>query len=697
MSYLIDVEGQDIIIADNDAPYHFLRIMEFAEKKRQTIQYLDEKSYYPTGYVAHWPPGFDFIIGCISRCFYIFHPNTFDLKIWISFIPSMIGILNLYVFYRLSRFCLTQPPSLASMALLSVLPVHITTTYFSIIDHHGAEFLILIGLYWSLLQSIYYRNSLWLAVVIVIGFLSLPSFLLDYIILMICCITIQLTRLTDNHYEFTRILAISQIMALLILIPSVYNSYYGMHFGITYLSLSYFHVCIVGIGSAVTLSCYILDYRLKINSPFFLKLFTFVGIIGFALTCIPHFFQELHNGIAYTRGLFYKDIVNEFQSISWEFLNAGILKGFWPFMICGTLILPYWAWRTRSLNWVILTLPLFFYGLIAFREVKFFRYYQLLAIIPGIGFAELLWMYAVQKKSRELQISLWVLFIGVTLFGLSDFSIAFSLNRKGNDHTTYKMLKFISNTYSVTKDGQTIFANWDIGHKIRFYTDFSNMCNPLLEPALTALQDYVAFNFTPDTAKALSLLDHYDARLVILEPALSFLNMLPLNPQYNQVFLDAHGQPTIAFIQTLNGHLFYFNGSVIIPKTSQKVPIIPAISTLRLVYETDEQIEINGLITSRYRVFEQVPGALVKIQVAPSLDINPELFLNLRLISNTGRQFTYTTKLEKKELGLFQARVPYSAPGKNGSIIANQPYYVQNAGKEIPVTVSEEAIQYPVY
>ncbi|NJL59702.1 MAG: hypothetical protein HC887_08730 [Desulfobacteraceae bacterium] len=136
----MDDEHSEVIISDNDAGYHLRRIVDFATGTSDQIQFPDIRSYYPEGYVCHWSPGFDFLLGTLGKTFYFFKPDVYSLKIFICLLIPILAVLTVFAYYFLSAKLLPPAAALISALLFALLPFHITITYFALVDHHVAEF-----------------------------------------------------------------------------------------------------------------------------------------------------------------------------------------------------------------------------------------------------------------------------------------------------------------------------------------------------------------------------------------------------------------------------------------------------------------------------------------------------------------------------------------------------------------------------
>lgn len=109
----------------------------------------------------------------------------------------------------------------------------------------------------------------------------------------------------------------------------------------------------------------------------------------------------------------------------------------------------------------------------------------------------------------------------------------------------------------------------------------------------------------------------------------------------------------------------------------QPANTVPALSHYRLVHESPSNVVSGGGADVKYvKVFEYVPGAKIK----------GEGVIEIPLVSNTGRQFTYRQESVNGEFV-----VPYSTTGNPYDVKATGKYRIVGTGAEFDV--SEDAVQ----
>lgn len=241
-----------------------------------------------------------------------------------------------------------------------------------------------------------------------------------------------------------------------------------------------------------------------------------------------------------------------------------------------------------------------------------------------------------------------------------------------------------------------VFFFFILDARFRYYTDFYNMDNPfLVKERVSHTKDFALFNFSRGENEALLILEKYDSKIVIMESV--FLQLPLIAPLINKIpsrYISKAGILTSYFVGTLNGRLYFFDGTFM-KDNSGKGEDIPAVSSFRLVYETKKNIKTGGLLRPVYKVFERVPGAKIKgVLEKSAINFDGSLpTLSTTIMTNTGRKFLYISKATVNEGKFFLIKVPYTAPGKNGDVIALTPYTLNYGKQSFKVIIKEEDVK----
>jgi dolichyl-diphosphooligosaccharide--protein glycosyltransferase len=120
--------------------------------------------------------------------------------------------------------------------------------------------------------------------------------------------------------------------------------------------------------------------------------------------------------------------------------------------------------------------------------------------------------------------------------------------------------------------------------------------------------------------------------------------------------------------------LKYFEGS----SHGSRTRFIPALNNYRLLNESSMQFDTPTRKVSHYKIFEVVPGAVVKGQCMPGDFVSIEL----PLITSTGRTLPFSDKKNADDNGKFEFRVPYSTGLRQGDTVPKGKYKVNCRGVE---------------
>lgn len=116
---------------------------------------------------------------------------------------------------------------------------------------------------------------------------------------------------------------------------------------------------------------------------------------------------------------------------------------------------------------------------------------------------------------------------------------------------------------------------------------------------------------------------------------------------------------------------------------------VEGLGKYRLVYESPNGFPSpDAGFLSYYKIFEYVPGAIVRGKAAPGKDV----VIRLKLRSNTGRMFIYTNASRSSGNGLFQFQVPYPTNSKSGDVTVVGKYEISIGNNISPLDVKEEEV-----
>jgi asparagine N-glycosylation enzyme membrane subunit Stt3 len=209
----------------------------------------------------------------------------------------------------------------------------------------------------------------------------------------------------------------------------------------------------------------------------------------------------------------------------------------------------------------------------------------------------------------------------------------------------------------------SVLSWWDYGNWILYQAKrpvvVSNFQNK------TAIEDATKFYLSDDELTATDVLDDRGVRYVITECNMLYGKLPAIASWANQdpsAYITIRdlgsyktASPTGKLFHTTLARLHLFDGS--------------GMGRLRLIYES-RTIEGGNPATSEVKIFEYLPGAVIKVSTAPGMKVGAML----KMVSNQGRMFYYATE-GKQEADGYEIRVPYSTE-KRYDTHAVAPYLV---------------------
>ena len=300
---------------------------------------------------------------------------------------------------------------------------------------------------------------------------------------------------------------------------------------------------------------------------------------------------------------------------------------------------------------------------------------------------------------------------------------------------------YAKNDLNTPEESYGVLSWWDYGHMIQYFAKRASVANPFQQ----GIQHAAPFFTTGSEDAAIKILERTETKYVITDAemssgkfwAMATWNNSVIGPDpYHQTYFFEHPETNSyvpfslfkdPYYQSMTARLHTFDGSYVesdtvryieyieqdgfnivtsasslsfaeaqeratafnenASKTSGAVlanydfttPIAPlnALKHFRLVYESPTRITPEQLIDVRYvKIFEYVPGAV----------IYGEGMLEIPLVTNTGRTFTYR---QQSEGGVFI--VPYATTEAAGEVTALGPY-TNTVTKEV-YTVTNDQVQ----
>jgi asparagine N-glycosylation enzyme membrane subunit Stt3 len=232
-------------------------------------------------------------------------------------------------------------------------------------------------------------------------------------------------------------------------------------------------------------------------------------------------------------------------------------------------------------------------------------------------------------------------------------------------------------------------SEWSYGHEIQWFARKPVISTPFgTEIDARSLADAAAFFLASDPAAAEALLRRRGVGFVFLaSPVEEAALMLPYAPREPAPVAVGYGlergrvfQIREPFGVLVPSRLFYFDGGW--PSGEGA-----ALDAYRLIAESPERVQVLTVTTQRFKLFELVDGARLRVQGA---DPGAPVAAAILVRTNVGREFLWTANAPSDAVGVATLRIPY-ATGANG-LAAASPCTVIQGSRARQVPVPERAV-----
>jgi asparagine N-glycosylation enzyme membrane subunit Stt3 len=240
----------------------------------------------------------------------------------------------------------------------------------------------------------------------------------------------------------------------------------------------------------------------------------------------------------------------------------------------------------------------------------------------------------------------------------------------------------------VAEGREGVLAPWSEGHEIRWLAGRPVVATPFgtdVDPR--GMADHAAFYTSFDPAAARALVDRRRIGFVLLENPVREIatvgRMAPGAPQWAFEERSYSAGSTYALrpelFDLVVARLYFFDGG-------DREGRVASLPDYRLVAESGAPVEILGVRAPRYKLFEVVPGASLRVRAAPGAAVTA----TVRVLTGGGRTFAWQGVAVAGADGVASLRVPY-ATGANGSSLA-EPAFVSNGRGAARVAVPAAAV-----
>jgi oligosaccharyl transferase (archaeosortase A-associated) len=689
-----------IIFSGYDDYYHMRRILYTVNHFPNTL-WFDSYLNSPYGLNLTWPPLYDLISAALSLV--LGQRSQSGVETVSALVPVLIGCIAVVVIYYLVRELFDRRVALLAAFMTVLAPYYLLYTLFGATDHHCLEVLLqLISLLFVVMAFSRSKKRYPFAVLAGLALAALAYtwkgadvYLGIFLVYAAVKMTLDLKDGSESKDVATTLL-VAYAVALVLVLPFwntdwMSPSFLGLAAMIIAVSVMFALSRLLAARNvswkAFPLSLLALVIFAALISPLAGGFFGMSGLINNGLAYI--WSGGMVGKIAEAEPLIYN--LETFRLVMFSALGLNILlsiAGIGAAMIMlrrsdavkkpGQLLLLVWA---------VLAL------LLTFGQTRFLYLSTIsMGVMISILFFLLLDLIEKNHGRSEQNTPKWVapiLLLILVMPALAD-TISFAESTPpavaGDWDQSLNWLKDNSNATSnfnnpVKSAEYSVMSWWDYGNWILYISQRPVVANNFQAGA----EDAAKFYLSENEEEATALLDRRGSRYIVTDYSLIYGKLQTLALWANEdvdsyIKMNEYGSqieavPMQRLFNTTLARLYFFDGA--------------STGHFRLIYESPTFLG-ESPAKSKVKIFEYVPGALIRIKAGPDQKVGALL----NMTSNQGRAFTYVNQASA-EGDLFVMRVPYSTEGRYATR-AVSPYLIfsgNEAGvKTKNIDVSEEDI-----
>jgi len=696
------LQGGNVLFVGYDEFYHMRRILYTVAHFPNTL-WFDSYLDYPHGYSLTWPPFFDQLLAAVSLAFG--QHSQHGIEMVSATVPVFIGSIAIVAVYCMVKEIFDQRTAIMSAFMTALAPYYLQKSMLGETDHHCLEVLFLIFAIMFLVIALSRKERRHLFAVAAgvsmagLAYTWLGSSAYFGLILIYALVQMTLDLKNDISSKETATTLLTALGVTLALTLPFWNT--------TWLSPSFFGTLAIMAALITSFAIARLVGAKKLHWAAFPVVVTVLGFVfaflsqtlsGFGIfvkldTLISAGIEELFGGgmigkISEAEPLFTRQEI---------FFSSSILSNLgWNLVlsVIGLALMINYLWRswqdTEKRESKLLFLVFTVYTLIL--TVGQIRFLYLSSITMGILISILLFRvgdYASEKAAGLGHLKrLFIIALLFTLLVLPTTLEAISITDAtpqiaGDWYNSLNWLEKNSNTTSWYDNPDKtpeygVLSWWDYGNWVLYQAKRPVVSNNFQ----TGVMDASKFYLSEDENAATAVLDARRTKYVITDYDLLYGKFPALAMWANkdtseyQSIQDLGNYmavvPTKKLYQTTLALLHFIDGS--------------SLGRFRLIYESHTIVGQNPP-TSSLKIFEYVPGALIKVSNSPG----KKVVALLNMTSNQGRKFIYVNE------GTSEVRVPYSTEKRYGTY-AITPYLIVSGNNSTnmrrqSINVTEDDIQ----
>lgn len=723
------VDG-DILFGQTDAYYHLRRIL-LISRNFPDLPGIDRYMAYPYGAECPWPPLYDLVVACLAYIFSGFsEPSRWAVHAVSAFLSPVLAGMTVVPLYLVGRRLAGVSGAVASLFVLLVWPPHLLFTGVAAGDHHAAEVLLLATFLHLFIRSVDADDGREGAISVRGGFL--PGLALGAVMLVWQASVVFAVVLAGGVFlawsadrgsgrenarkEVQSALTVGA--ATLLVAAGVVATARALWPSETptsrfdYGSFSWFQpFFLVAVAGAIAM-------LRTVERATAGRAFSAGGAVGAATLCagVPALLLLVSPGVSehMWAGLRTLSTIDPWLADNAEWappfgratleaptvdLVLGLVHML-NYAIAPVVAVAVW-WKAARTGPVPFVRSLFafwtvLFALFAFRQFRWGTAFGLNAAIAtgwvlGALFEEIAHRARTTDchKSFLRRVAPWiaVLVAGVVL--LSPYLVLFrnlvvvpwAMVVVRNDDVMTWIRENTPTTKGVwnfsEKPEYSILADWKFGHYLQYLAERPTVANNFgTQLPGRGVEDSLLALLAPDEMALEAICRERRVRYLLLTDTFSYFGEMPklVGIDFVPAFgwgLGEDGRPApdvpnAVWLGLPTTRLFASDG--------RATASAPGLSRFRLVYESPSVQrksvwEPDGL-GEPVKVFEFVPGAVLSGRTRPGGPV----FLSVRLRSNAGRDFSWTTTATADSRGAWTARVPYATYGAPPSVVPLGPF-----------------------
>ncbi|MBN1236442.1 MAG: oligosaccharyl transferase, archaeosortase A system-associated [Methanotrichaceae archaeon] len=697
-----------VLLPGYDEYYHMRRILFTANHFPHTL-WFDSYLNYPHGFDITWPPLFDQISAAL--CVALGQHSKAGVENAACFVPIIVGIIAIVVVYYIVRELFDHKIALLAAFMAALAPYYLLYTMFAALDHHCLEVLLSLITLLFIVMAISRREKRYLfasAAGVAMAALAYTWQGADiYLAIFLLYAAIQMTLdIKDGKSckEIATILLTAFAIAFILVLPFAGTSWLSASFqgiGAMIIALSIMFALTL-IQAKTKISWKAFPLSILIIFALFALLTQFAGGLFGVGTMIQSGLQYIWGGemigkIGEAEPLIYDS--ETFSQVIFSKLGLNIL-----FSLVGMAAFLNYIRRSSGakrqgrvllLLWTTATL------ILTLGQARFLYVSTIsMGLLISILFFFLL-DYAGQRHKEEGQATqersptgsptllaaiLLLLLVLPTAWDAISFAQSTPPAVAGDWEESLAWLKENSETTSNFASPQenaeySVMSWWDYGNWILYLAERPVVANNFQ----AGVMDSAEFYLSESEEEATALLDARGSRYIFADYKLIYQKFASLTTWINEdlgsyMRAEDYGSqyaviPQKRLFNTTLGRLYFFDGA--------------DTGHFRLIHESKTFLG-ESPAKSEVKIFEYVPGALIRIRAGPDQKVGALL----NMTSNQGRPFIYVNEA-KANGDSFEIRVPYSTESRYGCH-AVDPYLVFSGNKDAVkmknLNVSEEDV-----